>query len=142
MYPRNTRENMPMYVVVRRHMHWHTLPGKVWKSMLMRRHSSFGVGGSGFRVHDLNNAHCTYTLGKPVPHAHAHLGAVAFCTCTLGRECPSTVLSAAPLCLGKNRYGCMHLAIHRQIFPHMCLACALSNTWPRQAGGTNAEWMC
>ena len=71
---------------------------------------------------------------KLVPHAHAHLGAVAFCTCTLGREFPSTVLSAAATLLKQERYSYRHLAINRQRFPHICLAYALSNTWPRQAG--------
>ena len=78
---------------------------------------------------------CTCTLWKLVPHAHAHLGSVAFCTCTLGRECPSTVLSAAATLLKQERYNSRHLAINWQRFPHICFAYALSNTWPRQAGG-------
>ena len=53
---------------------------------------------------------------KLVPHAHAHLGYVAFCTCTLGREFPSTVLSVAATLLQQERYSCKHLAIHRQRF--------------------------
>ena len=96
----------------------------------------FWGSGFGFRVHEFKNMRTLHMhTWKLVPHAHAHLGAVAFCTCTLGREFPSTVLSAVATLLKQERYSCKNLAIHRQRFSHICSAYALSNTWPRQAGG-------
>ena len=91
-----------MYVAVCRHMHWHALPGQVWKSMPMCRHSSFGVEGSGFRVHDLNNAHCTCTLGNWC-HMHTHTWAPLPCAnAQLGENSLPPYFPLLPLCSSKK----------------------------------------
>ena len=123
---------MPMYVVVCRHVHWQSLPGKKCGSLCQCAGIPFlglMVQGPRFKV----CPPCTCTLGNwchmhmhtwaPLPCAHAHLGENSL----------PPYFQLLPLCSSKKGIAAGIWQSIGKLFPHICLAYALSNTWPRQA---------